>query len=89
MNIFIGNLSFHTTEEDLNELFATYGAVSSVKIITDKFSNRSKGFAFVEMPNQAEAQSAIDNLDNYSLDSRSIVVNESKPKEARTRTSRY
>ena len=90
MNIFIGNLSFHTTEEDLNELFTTYGEVSSVKIITDKFSNRSKGFAFVEMPDQTEAENAIENLNNYSLDSRSIVVNESKPKEeSRTRTSRY
>lgn len=90
MNIFIGNLNFQTTEEQLNDLFSSYGEVASVKIITDKFSNRSKGFGFVEMPDQTEAENAIENLNNYTLDSRSIVVNESKSKEeARPRARRY
>ncbi len=90
MNIFIGNLNFQTTEEQLNDLFSSYGEVASVKIITDKFSNRSKGFGFVEMPDQTEAENAIENLNDYTLDSRSIVVNESKPKEeARPRARRY
>ena len=90
MNIFIGNLNFQTTEEQLNDLFSSYGEVASVKIITDKFSNRSKGFGFVEMPDQTEAENAIENLNDYTLDSRSIVVNEPKPKEeARPRARRY
>ncbi len=85
MNIFVGNLNFQTTEEQLQELFATYGEVESVKIVTDKFSGRSRGFGFVEMPEQAQAEEAIKQLNDYSLNSRSIVVNEAKPRESNDR----
>lgn len=81
MNIFVGNLSFHTTEEELESLFASYGNIQSVKIITDKYSGRSKGFAFVEMPALEEAKKAIEELNNHNLDNRNIVVNEARPKE--------
>jgi len=81
MNIFVGNLNFQTTETQLQDLFAPFGEVSSVKIVTDKFSGRSRGFAFVEMPDQTQAENAINELNNYLLSSRSIVVNEAKPRE--------
>jgi len=81
MNIFVGNLSFQTTEDELESLFATYGTVQSVKIITDKYSGRSKGFAFVELPDAAAAKKAIDELNNHNLNNRNIVVNEARPKE--------
>lgn len=85
MNIFVGNLNFQTTEEQLQELFAPYGEVESVKIVTDKFSGRSRGFGFVEMPEQAQAEEAIKQLHDYSLNSRAIVVNEAKPRESNNR----
>ena len=85
MNIFVGNLNFQTTEEQLQELFTPYGEVESVKIVTDKFSGRSRGFGFVEMPEQAQAEEAIKQLNDYSLNSRSIVVNEAKPRESNDR----
>lgn len=85
MNIFVGNLNFQTTEEQLQELFAPYGEVESVKIVTDKFSGRSRGFGFVEMPEQAQAEEAIKQLHDYSLNSRAIVVNEAKPRESNDR----
>lgn len=81
MNIFVGNLSFQTTEDELESLFAPYGNPESVKIITDKFSGRSKGFAFVEIADDAAAKKAIEELNNHSLDNRNIVVNEARPKE--------
>lgn len=81
MNIFVGNLNFQTTEEQLQDLFAPLGEVSSIKIITDKFTGRSRGFAFVEMPDQAQAENAVSNLNNYMLNSRPLVVNEAKPRE--------
>ncbi|MCC6384349.1 MAG: RNA-binding protein [Bacteroidia bacterium] len=81
MNIFVGNLNFKTTEQELGDLFSGYGNVQSVQIITDKFSGRSKGFAFVEMPDKEEAEKAIEGLNNYSLGDRNIVVNEARPKE--------
>lgn len=85
MNIFVGNLNFRTTEEQLQNLFASFGAVSSVKIITDKLSGRSKGFAFVEMPDATEGENAINNLNSYSFNSRQIVVSEARPKENNVR----
>jgi RNA recognition motif-containing protein len=83
MNIYVGNLSWNLTEEDLTNLFTPYGAVVSAKIVTDKFNNnRSKGFGFVEMSNDAEAQAAIAGLNETEVDGRNIVVNESQPKPA-------
>jgi len=82
MNIYVGNLSWTMTEQDLQDLFAPYGEVTSAKIVTDKFNNnRSKGFGFVEMTNDSEGQAAIDGLNGSEISGRSIVVNESQPKQ--------
>ncbi|MCX6319268.1 MAG: RNA-binding protein [Bacteroidetes bacterium] len=80
MNIYVGNLSWNLKDQDLSNLFATHGEVSSAKIVTDKFTNRSKGFGFVEMPNDDQAQAAIAALNGTEVDGRNIVVNESRPK---------
>lgn len=80
MNIFVGSLPFSIDEADLRESFEAYGTVDSVKIITDKFTGRSKGFGFVEMPNDEEAQKAIDELNGATVSGRTIVVNKSEPK---------
>lgn len=85
MNIYVGNLDFQTTEEQLQDLFVEFGEVNSVKIIKDKFSGRSKGFGFVEMPEPSEGANAVNNLNNYTLNSRSLVVNEARPKENKNR----
>lgn len=81
MNLYIGNLSYSVKAEDLQELFQQVGEVSSVKIITDKFTGRSRGFGFVEMPNDSEARTAIETLNGRSLKEREISVTESKPRE--------
>jgi len=81
MNIYVSNLSFAVQDEDLREFFAEYGEVSSVKVITDKFTNRSRGFAFVEMPDETAAQKAIQELDGATVDGRTIKVNVARPKE--------
>jgi RNA recognition motif-containing protein len=81
MNIYVGNLPFNLGEEDLKEIFEEYGEVSSVKIISDKFSGRSKGFGFVEMDSDDEANNAIKELNNAEVGGRNIKVNESKPRE--------
>ena len=83
MNIYVSNLSFAVTDEDLRSYFADYGDVSSAKVIMDKFTNRSKGFGFVEMSNDAAAQKAIAELDGATVDGRSIKVNIAKPREER------
>ena len=80
MNIYVGNLSWNLKDQDLSNLFAAHGEVSSAKIVTDKFTNRSKGFGFVEMPNDDQAQAAIAALNGTEVDGRNIVVNESRPK---------
>ena len=80
MNIYVGNLTWNLKDQDLSNLFATHGEVSSAKIVTDKFTNRSKGFGFVEMPNDDQAQAAIAALNGTEVDGRNIVVNESRPK---------
>ena len=80
MNIYVGNLSWNLKDQDLQNLFAAHGEVSSAKIVLDKFTNRSKGFGFVEMPNDDPAQSAISALNGSEVDGRNIVVNESRPK---------
>ncbi|HHU01310.1 MAG: RNA-binding protein [Bacteroidota bacterium] len=77
MNIFVGSLPFRLAEAELRELFEAYGEVSSARIITDKFSGKSRGFGFVEMPDDAEAQKAIDELNNSQVGGRTIVVNKS------------
>lgn len=80
MNIYVGNLSWSMTNEDLAALFQQYGSVSSAKILTDKFTGRSKGFGFVEMDNADEANAAIGALNDSEIQGRKIVVNEAQPK---------
>ena len=80
MKIFVGNLSFGTTEDAVRSLFETHGAVDSVKIMTDRETGRSRGFAFVEMPNDGEAGNAMSGLNGRDLDGRSLTVNEARPK---------
>jgi RNA recognition motif-containing protein len=80
MNIYVGNLSWNLKDQDLSNLFAQHGEVTSAKIVTDKFTQRSKGFGFVEMANDEEAQAAIAALNNSEVDGRNLVVNESRPK---------
>ena len=83
MNLFVAKLNFDTREDDLRSAFEQFGEVSSCSVITDKFTNRSKGFAFVEMPNDDEAQSAIDALNETDFDGRTIVVKKAEPRESR------
>jgi len=80
MNIYIGNLSYEVAEEDLKEAFEVFGEVDTVKVIKDKYTGRSKGFGFVEMPAKAEAQSAIEGLNGKELKGRSLNVNEARPR---------
>ena len=80
MNIYVGNLSYNVSEDDLKTVFAEFGEVESVKIITDKFSGQSKGFGFVEMPNQDEAKAAMASLSGRDLKGRNLNVNEAKPR---------
>jgi RNA recognition motif-containing protein len=80
MNIYVGNLSWNLKDQDLSNLFASHGEVTSAKIVLDKFTNRSKGFGFVEMANDEQAQAAIAALNGTEVDGRNIVVNESRPK---------
>jgi len=84
MNIYVSNLSFNVTDEDLNEYFAEYGEVSSAKVILDKFTQKSRGFAFVEMTDEEAAKKAIQELDGASVDGRTINVSVAKPREERT-----
>lgn len=81
MNIFVAKLSFDTTESNLQSAFEEFGVVDSVKIINDKFTGRSKGYGFVEMPNSYEANAAIDTLNDKEMDGRTIVVKEAEPKK--------
>lgn len=81
MNLYVSNLSFHTTEDDLNKMFSTYGKVNSVKIITDKMTNKSRGFGFIEMPEENEGQEAIKMLNNKEIQGRSLSVTIARPKE--------
>lgn len=87
--LYVGNLSFDTTEEGLRGLMSQAGAVESVEMITDRYTGRSKGFAFVIMSNQAEAEKAISMFNETMLDDRSIKVNIARPREERPRTGRY
>jgi RNA recognition motif-containing protein len=90
MNIYVGNLPFSITDADLRETFARFGDVSQVNLITDKFTGESKGFGFVEMANNAQADAAIKGLNGKDLKGRNITVNQAKPKTDRpTRDRRY
>ncbi len=84
MKLYVGNLSYTTTDEDLRTLFAQAGTVTSVEVIKDRFTGDSKGFAFVEMSSQSEGENAIRMFNGYSLDNREIKVNVARPREERS-----
>lgn len=87
MNIYVGNLSYGTTDEELKALFAQHGAVDRVAIIKDKESGRSKGFAFIEMTNKADGEKAIEAVNGADLGGRNLRVNEARPREDKPRRS--
>ena len=87
MNIYVGNLAYGVTEDELRHAFQVYGEISSVSLITDKFSGQSKGFGFVEMPNNAEADAAIKALNETPLKGRNMRVNQAKPRADRPQRS--
>ncbi|MQY78929.1 MAG: RNA-binding protein [Bacteroidetes bacterium] len=78
MNIYVGNLHYNVTEDELKEVFNGYGEVISAKIITDKYSGRSKGFGFIEMPNDSEAKKAIDGVNGTEIGGREVKVNQAR-----------
>jgi RNA recognition motif-containing protein len=84
MNIYVGNLPYNLTDEELRSAFAAFGNVTSAKIIMDKYSGRSKGFGFVEMDNDSEAEEAIKKLDNSDMKGRNLRVNQAKPRAERS-----
>ena len=88
MKLFVGNLPFSMTQEDLEALFGESGAVTSVNVITDRFSGKSRGFGFVEMENQEEAQAAIERLNGSDLQGRPLTVNEARPQRERSQGPR-
>ena len=79
-NLYVGNLSFHTTEDQLLSIFQEFGAVERVNVVTDRMTGQPRGFAFVEMTNRNEAENAISGLDGRELDGRNLTVNEARPK---------
>ena len=81
MNIYVGNLSYGMSEDELREAFSAYGDVSSVKILSDRETGRSRGFAFVEMPNKSEGEAAIAQLNGKDVGGRTLRVNEARPRE--------
>ena len=81
MKLYVGNLSFNTTDPDLQDLFGQYGTVDEVHLVTDRMTGRSRGFAFVTMSNAAEGKAAITALQGRELDGRNLTVNEARPKE--------
>lgn len=89
MNIYVGNLPYSTTEDDLHSLFSAYGDVSSAKIIIDRDTGRSKGFGFVEMSDGAQGQAAIEALEGSDMGGRNLRVNEARPREDRPRRPRF
>jgi RNA recognition motif-containing protein len=91
MNIYVGNLPYNVTDDDLRAAFAEFGAVASAKIIMDRYSGRSKGFGFVEMDNDTDAEKAIKSLDNSDMQGRKLRVNQAKPRTDKQprRESRY
>jgi RNA recognition motif-containing protein len=89
MNIYVGNLPFSTSENDLAELFGEHGQVISAKIIMDRMTGRSRGFGFVEMENDDEGKTAIEALDQKEFQGRTLKVNEARPREERPRRNFY
>ncbi|MEX1202354.1 MAG: RNA-binding protein [Ferruginibacter sp.] len=89
MNIYVSNLGFSVQDADLQELFSGYGTVTSAKVITDRMTNQSRGFAFVEMPNDSEATAAIEALNGSDKDGRSMNVAEARPKTDRPASNRW
>ena len=87
MNIFVGNLAFSATDQDLRQLFEPYGVVDKINVITDRDTGRSKGFGFVEMSDSAAAKAAIQGLQGKGLEGRALTVNEAKPREPRREPS--
>ena len=83
MNIYVGNLPYNATEDEIREVFAAFGQVNSVTLIKDKFTGQPRGFGFIEMPNEAEAQKAIQALNGKDFKNRSLVVNPARPREER------
>ena len=83
MNIYVGNLSYGMSEQELRDAFGAYGDVASVKILSDRETGRSRGFGFVEMPNQSEGEAAITQLNGKELGGRVLRVNEARPRERR------
>ncbi len=81
--LYVGNMGYNVSKEDLEKMFAAHGTVTSVQVITDRDSGRSKGFGFVEMGSEQEAQAAIEALNGKSVDGRSLTVNEARPQESR------
>ncbi|MDJ0806170.1 MAG: RNA-binding protein [Gammaproteobacteria bacterium] len=88
MNIYVGNLPWAISDDELRELFSEFGEVSTANVIMDKFSGRSKGFGFVEMPNDGDAESAIEALNEKEVNGRNLRVNQAKPREDRPRRPR-
>ncbi len=89
MNIYVGNLAYAVTEDELREAFSEFGTVDTINLITDKFTGQSKGFGFVEMPNNSEADAAIKGLNDKPLKGRPLKVNQAKPRGERPARSRY
>ncbi len=87
MRVFVGNLSYETQSADLEAAFSAYGEVESATVITDRYSGRSKGFAFVEIPDAAQAQAAISGMNGTELAGRALTVNEARPREERSPSS--
>ena len=83
MNIYVGNLPYSVTEDELRNLFGEFGEVSSANIITDRYTGKSKGFGFVEMPNQQEAEEAIGNINDSSVQGRNVKVSQARPQKDR------
>jgi cold-inducible RNA-binding protein len=89
MKIYVGNLPYKIRDAELENLFAPYGEVTSANVIIERDTNRSKGFGFVEMPDQDNAEKAINELNNKEIEGRALKVNEAKPREDRPRRPRY
>jgi RNA recognition motif-containing protein len=88
MNIYVGNLSYNVTQDELRELFSAYGEISTASIISDKFTGQSKGFGFVEMPQESQAREAISELNGKEINGRALTVNEARPRAERPQRRR-
>lgn len=87
--LFVGNLPYSTTDQELNDMFVKFGKVLSAKVITDRYSGRSKGFGFVEMENDSDAQKSINELKSVSLGGRNVIVSVARPREERPNRNNY